>query len=33
MTIDYDVPSFFTAFGLQSFTLTYSRPLYVINNS
>lgn len=33
MTINYNVPSFISGIGFEPFTLSYSRPLYVIDNS
>lgn len=33
MTINYDVPNFMSGIGFEPFTLTYSRPLYVIDNN
>ena len=32
MTITYEVPSFMSGVGFSDFTLSYSRPIYVIDN-
>ena len=33
MNLAYDVPSFLSGIGFSDFTLNYSRPLFVIDNS
>ena len=33
LTLDYNVPSFLSGVGFSPITLTYDRPLYVIDNS